>query len=120
MHRRAFIGACAALAAGLIATSAAHALSFEPPPLFPPGSTQDTYFGTVVPDPYRALEDTKNPQVAAWMKAQSDYARARLDTLPGRDALLARVRMYDDAVPARVADVQRRPGDHYFYQRRGA
>jgi prolyl oligopeptidase len=116
MQRRTLL----ALAAGVVACASAHALSFEPPPLFPPGSTQDTYFGTVVPDPYRALEDVKNPQVAAWMKAQSDYARARLDTLPERKELLARIRMYDDAVPARVAKVQRRPGDLYFYERRGA
>jgi prolyl oligopeptidase len=106
--------------AGLLACAHAHALSIEPPPLLPPGNTQDTYFGTVVPDPYRALEDVKNPQVAAWMKAQSDYARARLDTLPGRDALLARISMYDDAVAARVFQPQRRPGDLYFYERRGA
>ncbi|MCA3219340.1 MAG: S9 family peptidase [Burkholderiales bacterium] len=106
--------------AGLLACSQARALRLAPPPLFPPGTAQDTYFGTVVPDPYRALEDVKNPQVAAWMKAQSDYARARLDALPGRDALLARISMYDDAVAARVVQPQRRPGDLYFYERRGA
>ena len=27
-------------------------------------------FGTTVADPYRALEEVKNPQVQAWMKAQ--------------------------------------------------
>lgn len=109
-----------AFALSLAACANALALSFEPPPPFPAGTTQDTYFGTTVPDPYRALEDVKNSQVAAWMKAQSDYARARLDTLPGRKDLLARIRLYDDAVPARVIDVERRPGELYFYQRRGA
>ena len=33
----------------------------------------DNYFGTVVTDPYRDLENPQDPTVAAWMKAQSTY-----------------------------------------------
>jgi len=102
----------------LCCSAAAPARSSAPPPLFPAGNTTDTYFGTTVADPYRALEEVKNPQVQAWMKAQGEFARARLDAIPGRAELLKRLQMYD-AVAARVASVERRPGELYFYERRG-
>jgi prolyl oligopeptidase len=55
-----------------------------------------------VRDPYRWLEDADGPDVQAWMKAQDDYARARLAKLPGRDAFAARLRelLYHDALSA--------------------
>jgi len=98
----------------LCCSAAAPARSSAPPPLFPAGNTTDTYFGTTVADPYRALEEVKNPQVQAWMKAQGEFARSRLDAIPGRAELLKRLQMYDDAVAARVASVERRPGELYF------
>jgi len=104
----------------LLSTGAAQALSIEPPSTFPASAVSDTYFGTVVPDPYRALEEVKDPKVEAWMKAQGGYARAVLDAIPGHAELLKRIRMYDDAVTARVNGVERRPGNLYFYERRGA
>ncbi|MCA3225051.1 MAG: prolyl oligopeptidase family serine peptidase [Burkholderiales bacterium] len=103
----------------LCCSAAAPARSSAPPPPFAAGNTTDTYFGTTVADPYRALEEVKNPQVQAWMKAQGEFARARLDAIPGRAELLKRLQMYDDAVAARVASVERRPGELYFYERRG-
>ncbi len=80
----------------------------------------DTYFGTVVNDPYRWLEQVDDPAVQQWMRAQADYARAVLDAIPGRDALLKRINQLDAATPARVIDVQRRPGGRLFFQQRGA
>jgi prolyl oligopeptidase len=112
--------AAASIAAATVAVGTAEALSFEPPPLFAAGSSTDTYFGTTVADPYRALEDVKDAKVQAWMKAQGEFARARLDAIPGRAEIAKRVQMYDDAVAARVTSVERRPGDLYFYERRGA
>ena len=57
------------------------------PPAFPAKNVPETFFGTVVDDPYRALEDIGNPEVAAWARAQADYARATLDSLPGYERL---------------------------------
>jgi prolyl oligopeptidase len=90
------------------------------PGLFPPGRVADTFFGTRVEDPYRALENTKDPQVAAWMKAQSEYAHAALRRVPGRAGLLAAVRKYDEAASARVVEPVRLQGGLWFYQKRGA
>ena len=52
-------------------------------PTFPARNVPETFFGTVVDDPYRDLENVKDPQVAAWMKAQADHARAHARCAPG-------------------------------------
>ncbi len=96
------------------------ALSLEPPPAATPRPVQDTYFGVTVDDPFRHFENRDDPEVSRWMRAQADHARAALDLIPARARLAERIRTYDDAVAARVIDVQRRPGDLYFYEKRGA
>src|SRR5688572_794902 len=52
----------------------------------------DTLHGVPVADPYRWLEDEKAPPVQAWMNAQDSFARAELGKLPGRDALMKRLK----------------------------
>jgi len=54
---------------------------------YPPaarGAVTDTYFGTVVADPYRWMEDVDSPQTTAWVKAEGDLTRAYLDAIPQR------------------------------------
>ena len=87
------------------------------PPAAPVRTVTDTYFGVPVPDPYRYLEDMKNPETVAWIKAQADFTRATLDRIPGRAALLKRIAELGDAVPARVSSVQVNNG-HYYYLKR--
>ncbi len=62
------------------------------PPVAPVRPVTDDYFGTKVVDPYRYMENLKDPKVAAWFKGQNAYTRAVLAKIPGRDALLARIR----------------------------
>lgn len=45
----------------------------------------ETLHGTPVPDPYRWLEDAESPEVAAWVKAQGDYAEQALAEVPERE-----------------------------------
>ena len=73
----------------------------------------DNYFGTNVVDPYRWLENTSDPEVIAWMKAQNDYTRAVLARIPGRDELLARIKSLDNA--GNVVSALQVWGGHYFY-----
>jgi prolyl oligopeptidase len=89
-------------------------------PLPPVRNVGETFFGTEVADPYRYMEDTKQPEVAAWMKAQAERASAALASIPGRAGMLAAITKYEEAIPARVTQVTRAPGDLYFFERRGA
>ena len=72
------------------------------------------YFGTKVVDPYRWMEDgTANPKFLEFLKSQNAYTRSVLDSLKGRDALLARIQQLDNAVTT-VRSWQR-GGPHLFY-----
>ena len=82
-----------------------------------PGSASDVLFGTEVKDPYRWLEDDKDPAVKAWMSAQNALARGELKTLPERDAIATRLKelMYVDDLSAPA-----HRGGRYFFTRRSA
>ncbi len=71
--------------------------------------------GVPVADPYRWLEDAHDPEVAAWMRAQDEHARARLTGLPGRERIAARLAELLD-IDAVSAPYHR--GGNYFYTRR--
>lgn len=73
----------------------------------------DDYFGNKVIDNYRYFEDLKNPEVQKWMKAQANYTRAMLDSLPGYPALLKRVHELTTSYPEAVSGVQI-VGGHYY------
>lgn len=105
-----------ASAAGLLCGSV-HA---QPPPAFPAHNVPETFFGTRVDDPYRAMENEKDPTVAAWMKAQADHARASLEGLAGYTKLRSRIAELDNATASRVGALQRIRGGEIFFLRRGA
>lgn len=104
-----------AAASLLIATAA----SAQTLPVAPVRNVSETFFGTQVDDPYRYMENIKDPEVAAWMKAQSDHAWATLKAIPGREAMYKNILKYDEAVSARIAGVARTTGDWWFYEKRG-
>jgi prolyl oligopeptidase len=83
------------------------------PPKTPVRPVTEDYFGTKVVDPYRWLENTSDPEVVAWMKAQNDYTRAVLARIPGRDELLARIKSLDNA--GNTVSALQVWGGHYFY-----
>jgi prolyl oligopeptidase len=82
-------------------------------PKTPLREVTEDYFGTKVTDPYRWLENTSDPEVVAWMKAQNDYTREALARIPGREKLLDRIKQLDNAGPV-VSSLQVW-GGHYFY-----
>ena len=75
----------------------------------------DTLFGRWVPDPYRWLEDVKDPKVVSWVDEQNKLARRELAKLPERDAIAARLKelMYVETLSAPI-----HRGTRYFYSRR--
>jgi prolyl oligopeptidase len=88
------------------------------PPVAAARPTADEYFGTKIIDPYRYLENMKDPEVSGWLKAQNEYTRGLLAEIPGRKALLDRIVKLDEGAPARVYDVRGLPSGQYFYQKR--
>jgi prolyl oligopeptidase len=96
------------------------AQSSLPPPAAPVRPIVDDYFGTRIVDPYRYMENLSNPEVQAWMKAQNDYTRRVLDSIPGRAKLLARIKLLDESEPAEISDVRRLPTGRIFYLKRSA
>jgi len=86
------------------------------PPAARADVVHDTYFGETVDDPYRWMENDKDPGWLQFLKAEKDYTRAVLDKLPGRDALLKRIQQLSgDTV--QTNRLQRAGGKLFFQQR---
>jgi prolyl oligopeptidase len=77
----------------------------------------ETIHGAQVADPYRWLEDAKDPNVAAWTAAEDTLARDFLSKLPGRDKLAERFKelFYIESVAT-----PRHHGTRWFFARRDA
>src|ERR1700693_5975170 len=88
----------------------------------PPAATvrpvTDDYFGTLVEDPYRWMEDSADGELAAWMKRQSDYARSVLDRIHVRSEILQQI----EGLSNQGADARRMhlAQGRLFYLKRGA
>ena len=99
----------AALALGLPLIAGADKLSYPPATR---GPVTDTYFGTVVADPYRWMENIDAPETATWVKAEGDLTRQYLDAIPQRAAIrdaYKKLRNYEwFSAPFRA-------GAHWFY-----
>jgi len=88
-----------------------------PYPVALAGDAADVLHGVTVADPYRWLEDEKDPKVVAWTRAENELARAELAKLPERDAIAARMRelLYLDSL-----SVPKQRGSTTFWTRRHA
>ena len=60
----------------------------------------DTYFGVDYKDPYRWLEDLKDPAVETWFKQQAALTNSTMNTITGRDELIAEWKKLDKLQPA--------------------
>lgn len=84
--------------------------------LYPPArksDVQDDFHGTLVPDPYRWLEDPDSGETRAWVQAQNAITRSELDADPARPRLQERLRALWDFPRATPP---RRRGERLFYQ----
>lgn len=119
LDRRAlFATASGAVFAGFIpkALAAATASDIPPAPVARVAVVKDTYFGETLSDPYRWMENDKDPDWLPYLKGQNDHARAVLDRIPGRDGLMRRIQQLsgDTALTSHV----QRAGGKTFYQQR--
>jgi prolyl oligopeptidase len=60
-------------------------------PVTKKGDAVDNYFGTMVPDPYRWLEDDKSEETAEWVNAENKVTFGYLETIPYREEIKARL-----------------------------
>ena len=88
--RRCFLATASALA-GFVTFPARAQTADSTPPLAKRAPAFDDYYGTTVSDPYRWMEDVKDPDLLPWLKAHDAHTRAFLSDVPGRAALRARV-----------------------------
>ena len=88
------------------------------PPAAPSEPVTETMHGVSVADPYRNLENTKNPATLAWLKAQGQHAAQTLARIEGRDAMAARIEALAAASGDSVRAVTRMPGERLYYLQR--
>lgn len=87
---------------------------------YPPTKTVDSsdiYFGVTYKDPYRWLENMKDPKVIDWFKQQAYFSEFILNKISGRNELIAEWRKLDGLQPPSV-DVQYKKGGRYFYTKK--
>ncbi|MEO7211055.1 MAG: hypothetical protein ABIY35_08915, partial [Chitinophagaceae bacterium] len=80
-------------------------------------NVSETYFGTTVYDPYRWLEDIKNPEVVDWFKAQAFYTNIQLAKIPNQDKIIQELKNYDAMRSVQYSPLAK-AGGKYFYQKR--
>ncbi len=116
--RRQFIaGSAGMLSMSLVPRSLLAAATAVPPaPVARVEVVHDTYFGETLSDPYRWMENSKDPDWLPYLKAQNDRTRAVLDALPARTALLKRIQELSGETVA-TSRVQRAGGLLFFQQR---
>jgi len=80
-------------------------------------SVKDNYFGTVVADPYRWLENDTSDETAAWVKSQNEVTNGYLSQIPFRDAIRKR---YEALFNYEKYSAPFKAGSHtYYYKNSG-
>jgi prolyl oligopeptidase len=106
-------GICASL---LVPRAALGATAIPAAPVARVEVVKDTYFGETLSDPYRWMENSKDPDWLPFLKGQNAHTRAVLDLIPGRAALLKRIQQLSGDT-ASTRGVQRAGGRLFFEQR---
>lgn len=60
-------------------------------PAAPKGDQVDDFHGTIVADPFRALENPDSPETKAWIEAENKLTHSYLNQIPERAAIQARL-----------------------------
>lgn len=78
--------------------------------------SSDTYFGVTYKDPYRWLENLKNPEVEKWFRDQANFTNAILNKISGRQELIDQWKELDKIQPAKFNGRNYKNG-RYFYRK---
>ena len=119
LDRRWLLAGSSALGLAAAAPRFAFADDALKPPVASVRPVTETLHGVTVTDPYRWMETPTDPEWKPYLMGQNAYARAVLATIPGREALAARIGFdlgQGDPDPARCS----RPGGMIFSEIRPA
>jgi prolyl oligopeptidase len=86
-----------------------------PPPYSAVEPVTEIFHGVSVTDPYRWLEDQDSPRTRAWIKEQTLYTRAYLDSIPGRKRIRERIQEF---LAVETYDSLQKAGNRYFFRKR--
>ncbi len=78
----------------------------------------ETLHGVTLKDPYRYMENLRDPVVQDWFKGQGEYTRGVLDRIAVRDGLERRITELTAASGDAIRDITRMPGDKVYYLKR--
>ncbi|PSB03011.1 prolyl oligopeptidase family serine peptidase [Merismopedia glauca] len=81
-------------------------------PTITPSDTVDNYHGTLVADPYRALEDADAETTKKWVEAENEITFKYLEQIPARKTIQNRLTQLWDY---EKYSVPWKEGDRYFY-----
>lgn len=86
------------------------------PPATRKGDVVDNLHGSVIPDPYRWLEDQNSLETRAWIEAENKCTEAVLKAVPGREAISKRLAELLKVDTFGLPMI--RPGAYFFTKRR--
>ncbi|MDE5877584.1 MAG: prolyl oligopeptidase family serine peptidase [Muribaculaceae bacterium] len=88
-------------------------------PAAPTDSTvTDTYFGTIVADPYRPLENDTAPVTLKWVKAENAVTESYLSKIPYRDKVRKRLTALNNFRKTGLPSLHK-DGKYYFFENDG-
>ena len=88
------------------------------PPPMPVQNVQDVHWGVTVDDPYRFLEQVKDPAVMNWMKGQADATDSILKRIPGRSTILSALKEKESVGGTVISAITRTKSNRWFYLKR--
>ena len=88
-----------------------------PPPL-PAQNVPDVHWGVTVDDPYRFLEQVKDPAVMSWMKGQAEATDSILKRIPGRSTIVAALKEKESVGGTVISSIYRTKNNRWFYLKR--
>ncbi len=84
----------------------------------PEKTVEEEYWGKKIADPYRYMENLKDPLVRRWFRAQAEYARSIIERIPGRNSLISKMQEFDSRKSSKIYNLAITDNDRYFYLKR--
>jgi prolyl oligopeptidase len=88
---------------------------YQAPPFSAAEPVTEILHGVPITDPYRWLEDQDSPGTRKWIEQQTQYARAYLDRIPGRERIRERIREF---LAVETCDSFLKVSNRYFFRKR--